>query len=113
VILLPQIDSLERTRDQLSLRFSVPATIEYFDGHFPECALLPGVVQIGWAVEIARREFPLEARFRALAGVKFTRVIQPGAVVDLVLSWDPGRRELGFAYRSGETACSSGRALFH
>jgi len=113
VILLPQIDSLERTQDNLSLQFVVAPTLEYFDGHFPECALLPGVVQIGWAIEIARAQLPMSGRFRALAAVKFMRVIQPGDAVQLDLSCNASRNELSFEYRSGGTVCSSGRVLFH
>jgi 3-hydroxyacyl-[acyl-carrier-protein] dehydratase len=113
VILLPQIDSIERHRNSLSLRFVVHDTLDYFDGHFPECKLLPGVVQIGWAVEIARTEIPIDGRFRALAGVKFMRVIQPGAAVSLDLSCTDDRRELSFEFRSGGVICSSGRVLFH
>jgi 3-hydroxymyristoyl/3-hydroxydecanoyl-(acyl carrier protein) dehydratase len=113
VILLPQIDSIERSQDGLNLRFSVPPALEYFQGHFPECALLPGVVQIGWAIEIARAQFPITGKFQALAGVKFMRVIQPGAAVSLALSCDATCSEFCFEYRSDGTLCSSGRVLFH
>jgi 3-hydroxymyristoyl/3-hydroxydecanoyl-(acyl carrier protein) dehydratase len=113
VILLPQIDSIQRSQDSLSLQFVVAPTLEYFEGHFPECALLPGVVQIGWVIRIARAEIPVTGRFRALAAVKFTRVIQPGAAVALDLSCNADRTELAFEYRSGGAVCSSGRVLFH
>jgi len=113
VIVLPQIDSIERTPDGVRLRFVVSPASRYFDGHFPGCALLPGVVQIGWAVEFARLEIPLTGRFRALAAVKFTRVITPGSAVSLHLSGSADRRELTFEYRSGDSACSGGRVLFH
>jgi 3-hydroxymyristoyl/3-hydroxydecanoyl-(acyl carrier protein) dehydratase len=118
VLLLPEIDALERTPDGLSMRFHVPASLRYFEGHFPDVALLPGVVQIGWAVELARKYLPPAdtqrlARFRALSGVKFTRVIQPGAEVSLRLSLDAARHELAFEYHSEGHACSLGRVLFH
>lgn len=113
MILLPQFETLERSPDRLSLRFVVPPGLDYFEGHFPAVPLLPGVVQIGWAVEIARVELPIATRFRALAGVKFMRVIQPGATVSLQLSCTPDRRELAFEYHSAGQACSSGRVLFH
>ena len=113
MIRLPEIDSLERAQGSLSLRFVVPATIGYFDGHFPDCPLLPGVVQVGWAVELARSHLALSRSFRALAGVKFMRVIQPGAQVHLMLSLGDDGRELSFAYESDGQACSGGRVLFH
>lgn len=113
MILLPQYESLERSPDGLTLQFVLPPTLDYFEGHFPAVPLLPGVVQIGWAIEIARAEIPLTNRFRGLAGVKFMRVMQPGATVNLLLSCTADRRELTFEYRSAGHACSGGRVLFH
>lgn len=110
---LPQIESMERAHQRLDLKFSVHPTLEYFQGHFPEVALLPGVVQTGWAIQLARRELAITGSFRTLAGVKFMRVIQPGESLELTLACSDDRRELSFEYRSGGVVCSSGRALFH
>ena len=109
---LPEIEALERSVDRLSLRFVVPPTLRYFDGHFAGCPVLPGVVQVGWAIEFARLHLSFSARFRSLAAVKFTRVIQPDSAVGLELVANAERRELSFEYRSGNTPCSSGRILF-
>jgi 3-hydroxymyristoyl/3-hydroxydecanoyl-(acyl carrier protein) dehydratase len=109
---LPEIEALERSNDRLSLRFVVSPTLPYFEGHFAEVALLPGVVQIGWALEFARIHLPLSARFRSLAAVKFMRVIQPQATVTLDIVANAAKRELSFEYRSGDGPCSSGRILF-
>jgi 3-hydroxymyristoyl/3-hydroxydecanoyl-(acyl carrier protein) dehydratase len=109
---LPQIDSIERAQHRLTLQFVVPAGLEYFEGHFPEVALLPGVVQTGWAIQFARRELAISGAFRALAGVKFMRVIEPGAVLQLALTRSDDLREVAFEYRCDGALCSSGRALF-
>ncbi len=115
MIALPEIDAAERSHDgqkeSLTLRFAVPASLRYFEGHFPEVPLLPGVVQIGWAVELARQHFELPARFHSLMGVKFMRVIQPGANVTLTLWLEDGA--LSFTFDSEGHACSSGRVHFH
>lgn len=112
-MMLPEIEALERASDRLDLRFVVPPTLAYFEGHFPDCPVLPGVVQVGWAIEFARRHLPFSARFRSLASVKFTRVIQPNEAIALRLVADAQRRELSFEYRRGDDPCSSGRILFH
>lgn len=109
---LPEIEALERSNDRLSLRFVVAPTLPYFEGHFAECAVLPGVVQVGWAIEFARLHLAFSARFRALAAVKFTRVIQPHAAVALEVVANAARRGLWFEYRCADTPCSSGRILF-
>jgi 3-hydroxymyristoyl/3-hydroxydecanoyl-(acyl carrier protein) dehydratase len=117
VLTLPQIESLERRPDGLHLDFMLPGHLEYFDGHFPQLALLPGVVQIGWAVELARSHLVLESavldHFRALSAVKFMRVLRPGTSVRLRLSADRPNRALEFEYRDGGVTCSTGRVLFH
>lgn len=113
MLLLPEIDALERAEDHLNLRFVIPATNPYFEGHFPGCPVLPGVVQVGWAIEFARVHVPFSARFRSMAAVKFRRVIQPEAAVTLRLAVDELRRELSFEYLLSGGPCSSGRVLFH
>lgn len=113
MLVLPEIDALERAQDHLNLRLLVPDTNLYFVGHFPGCPVLPGVVQVGWAIEFARLHIPYSGRFRALATVKFTRVIQPNAALALRLAADAVKRELSFEYRLSGEPCSSGRVLFH
>jgi len=113
VLLLPEVDALERAQGQLRLHFLVPETVAYFEGHFPHCPVLPGVVQVGWAIEFARLHIPFSGRFRSLSAVKFMRVIQPNAAVTLRLAADADRRLLGFEYSISGEPCSSGRVLFH
>ncbi|HEU4780700.1 MAG TPA: hypothetical protein VFS58_12535 [Steroidobacteraceae bacterium] len=113
MLLLPLIDAVEHAADHLNLRFVIPDTNLYFEGHFPGCPVLPGVVQVGWAIEFARLHIPLSARFRSMAAVKFMRVIQPMAAVTLRLSADTDLRELSFEYLVSDRPCSSGRVLFH
>ena len=113
MILLPEIEALERSSDHVSLRFVVPVTLAYFEGHFPGCPVLPGVVQVGWAIEFARRHVPFSGAFRSLAVVKFMRVVHPNDAVALRLVPDAERRALMFEYHRAGDACSSGRILFH
>src|SRR4051812_21629910 len=112
-MLLPDFEALERSNDHVNLSFAVPANHAYFQGHFADCPVLPGVVQVGWAIEFARRLIPFAGRFRSLAAVKFMKVIQPEMTIALRLMANTGRRELSFEYRCGDVSCSSGRILFH
>ena len=113
MLVLPEIDALERAAGRLELRFVVRPTHPCFEGHFPGVPVLPGVVQVGWAIEFARQHIAFSARFRSLAGVKFMRVIQPNDVVSLSLTVGSDQRELAFEYRLDGEPCSSGRVLFH
>ena len=91
---------------QLDLR--VPLGLSYFEGHFPGCELLPGVVQVHWALQFGRKHFAIPARVAYLANIKFMRVIVPGSPAALRLELHRTRHELRFEYRVGEHLCSSG-----
>lgn len=55
----------------------VDAGLSYFSGHFPGAPILPGVVQVHWALDIARVEFGLEARFSGMRNLKFKAPTRP------------------------------------
>jgi 3-hydroxymyristoyl/3-hydroxydecanoyl-(acyl carrier protein) dehydratase len=112
VIVLPEIRATERSEHGVRLQLNVPADLLYFDGHFPEVPLLPGVVQITWAIELARKHLRAIGTFKALSAVKFTRVIQPGSIVWLTLEYTQAKGQLDFAYELDGRPCSNGSALF-
>ena len=96
-----------------ALDLRVPPELECFAGHFPGMPLLPGVVQVEWAVALAQPRFALPPRFSHIAALKFMRVIQPGETLVLELGFDASRGELGFTYRDSQgRECSSGRIGF-
>lgn len=93
-----------------SLDIDVPADLEYLQGHFPGQPVLPGVVQVHWAIEKAAEQFGPLGTFRSIEALKFHRVIVPDTDVTLDLEYAPGR--LRFTYRSSEGQHSQGRILF-
>ncbi|WP_263143823.1 acyl-CoA synthetase family protein [Pseudomonas sp. RIT-PI-AD] len=93
------------------LRLRVPLDLAHFSGHFPHTPVLPGVVQVDWAQHLARARMALPPRFRGLEVLKFQQLIRPGDALRLSLRFDAERGKLYFAYRQGDTACSSGRIL--
>jgi len=108
----PQWRVIESNEVAVKLEVSIPADLYYFDGHFPEAPILPGVVQVDWAIAIGRRYFALPLYFRAVNALKFQHVIQPGNVVTLELAHDPEKSSLNFRYLSALGQHASGRILF-
>ncbi len=103
-----QLVDVERGTVELSL--PVPPELEHFRGHFPGFGVLPGVVQIDWAVRLARRYLPVpEGGFLGMDQIKFQALVLPGAVLQLTLQWDPKFGRLVFSYHAGGKICSSGR----
>jgi 3-hydroxymyristoyl/3-hydroxydecanoyl-(acyl carrier protein) dehydratase len=98
---------------RLMLRIS--PEIAHFAGHFPGIPILPGIVQVDWAVRFARQylpSLPLQGEFSALENLKFLAVVQPGEDLELSLAWDAGARRLDFSYAGPGRKCSSGRVVF-
>ncbi|WP_219093450.1 acyl-CoA synthetase family protein [Pseudomonas sp. UMAB-40] len=94
-----------------SLQLAVPPDLAYFSGHFPQTPVLPGVVQVDWALSLGQQLMDLPARFAGMEVLKFQQLVRPGDEVQLHLRFDPERRKLYFAYRNETATCSSGRIL--
>ncbi len=108
----PHVRELERSDSHAVLEVSAPANLVYFDGHFTQAPILPGVAQVEWAVHYGRSFFPLPPAFRSMLALKFQHVIQPDAPVRLELQYDATKGQLTFAYRSASGQHASGRILF-
>lgn len=96
----------------LTCRVRVPYELPVFRGHFPSRPIVPGVVQIGWAVDIARAQGVVDGRFAGISGAKFRRVLQPGMSLGLRLDGHDGSRQLHFEYSLGSMIVSGGRVQF-
>jgi len=94
------------------LDLCVTPEIAHFAGHFPGAAILPGVVQVDWAVHFARWHLPLQGEFSALQNLKFLAVVQPGEELRLTLVWDAEQRRLDFSYSTPARRYSTGRIVF-
>ena len=90
----------------------VPESLHYFDGHFDEAEILPGVVQVDWAVKLAKLRFPIVGEFKGLEVIKFQQVIVPESLVELELRFDQSANKLYFGYRLQGKSVSSGRVVF-
>lgn len=109
----PLVTGLERRGAcGLGCRVRVPYDLAIFDGHFPTIPILPGVVQVDWAVELARAHLQIAGRFKGIAATKFRRLVRPGMSLDLTLEHRRESGELRFEYLLGNALASIGRVLF-
>jgi 3-hydroxymyristoyl/3-hydroxydecanoyl-(acyl carrier protein) dehydratase len=112
VTLEPQVLGTVLEPNQVRLELALAPDLVFFEGHFPSCAILPGVVQIGWAIDYARRHLGLQGQCVGMKAVKFSRAIQPHMPVTLTATLRAEGAQLHFVYQSQATECSSGIALF-
>ena len=106
---MPTIVALQQDDRRATVRLSLAADAEVFRGHFPERAVLPGVVQIDWAMRLANRCFGISEAVADDFQVKFSRIIEPGMELILTLELDAARQRLSFEYRANGQVMSSGR----
>jgi acyl-coenzyme A synthetase/AMP-(fatty) acid ligase/3-hydroxymyristoyl/3-hydroxydecanoyl-(acyl carrier protein) dehydratase len=107
----PEVLSQVETEGEWSLQLSVPPDLAYFSGHFPKAPVLPGVVQVEWALNLGRQLLNLGGAFAGMEVLKFQQLVRPGDEIQLHLRFDPERSKLYFAYRNDTATCSSGRIL--
>jgi 3-hydroxymyristoyl/3-hydroxydecanoyl-(acyl carrier protein) dehydratase len=90
----------------------VPLDLAHFSGHFAATPVLPGVVQIDWAILFGRRHFALPPTFLGMHALKFQNIIQPDVPVFLELKHDEQKGGINFRYFSDAGQHSGGRILF-
>lgn len=94
------------------LRLRVPADLALFAGHFPGCPILPGIVQVDWAVRYARGHFDGIAECCGVDAFKCLAPVLPGAELTLELTHNVAHHALQFRYRHGSRTVSSGTVRF-
>ncbi len=109
---LPGVRVLESAPLRVLLEVRVPPDLLYFDGHFKDAPVLPGVAQLDWAIHFGRAHFSLPPQFHAVLALKFQQMIGPGQVVSLELLHEQAKGSLKFRYFSEAGPHSGGRILF-
>lgn len=106
------LPSLERLPDPgPAFGFRLSAGDAAFAGHFPGDPVLPGVVQVDWAIRLAGVALGPLGAFQGLDRVKFLQPLRPGDPVVLRLApAGPGR--IGFRYERDGAPASSGTLVF-
>ena len=107
----PEVLEQRQHEEEWQLQLAIPPDLAYFSGHFPQTPVLPGVVQVDWALALGQQLLELPGRFAGMEVLKFQQLLRPGDICQLALRWDAARGKLYFAFTRGEAACSSGRIL--
>ncbi|WP_433885900.1 AMP-binding protein [Pseudomonas vranovensis] len=107
----PEVLSQAEVDGELQLQLAVSADLAYFNGHFPQTPVLPGVVQVDWALALGQQLLDRPRQFAGMEVLKFQQLVRPGDPLQLTLRFDAERGKLYFAYSNAGAACSSGRIV--
>jgi len=109
---MPEARVISKSTARLMLDLRIPRDLVYFDGHFDDTPVLPGVVQIQWAIVYGREHLGVTGAFVRLEAIKFHRLIRPGSAVRLQLEWRVANSSLVFVVDSAGGTHASGRVVF-
>jgi 3-hydroxymyristoyl/3-hydroxydecanoyl-(acyl carrier protein) dehydratase len=108
----PEIIGIARSEDRVELTLMIPDALLYFRCHFPNFAILPGIVQLDWAIQFGRQHYALGAVSPATIRIKFRKPIRPNHRITLSLKYLRARNSLEFNYADADGVCSSGQIGF-
>ncbi len=110
--LLPEIIAERRTPGHAEYDLRLQPELFPFAGHFPGLPILPGVVQVHWAIRLGERDFAWPGPFTALEQLKFLAVVRPEDRLTLTLDWNAVQGRLRFDYQGGKIRYSRGEVVF-
>ncbi|MGB9154099.1 MAG: 3-hydroxyacyl-ACP dehydratase [Alphaproteobacteria bacterium] len=107
---LPNVLAVDTSKnDEVVIDLELLPQLEAFCGHFPDNPILPGVVQIDWAVRFAASHLGIQNISMRDFQVKFRNIIRPNIPLSLTLQFNAVKNHLLFAYKSGDDLMSSGQ----
>jgi len=106
--LLPSITAIEQNNDEVLLKLIINADLKCFQGHFDDVAVVPGVVQLDWAVTFAREYLAMQGDVLEVSVLKFQKLLFPEMKVQLEIIKKTAKK-FTFRYYMADDKFSSAR----
>ena len=101
----------EADADSLRVSLDIREELDWVDGHFSKMSVLAGVVQLHWAVILAKEHFGMRGEPLDIQRLKFKSVVIPPIVVEMTLT-RTGPTDVQFVCTSPGRQHSEGRLRF-
>ncbi|MCL1124600.1 ApeI family dehydratase [Shewanella surugensis] len=108
---LPDIISRDLSATSATWRLRIDKNLPYFNGHFNEQPVLPGITQLDWAIRLGCQHFDYPNHIPVLEVLKFQNLMLPGSEVDLTITLDEKKQKLSFIYSDKDIRFASGRIV--
>ncbi|MGC7559770.1 hypothetical protein [Pasteurella sp. PK-2025] len=107
-MILPDYHVIKCTDTELEVQCVFHADYPYFAGHFPDCPILAGVVQLGLVYEFIQQYWQQDLSLNPVKQVKYQKLIFPESQLLLQLKKEVEKKRLTFEYRDSHSIISSG-----
>ncbi|HCS63402.1 MAG TPA: hypothetical protein DIW64_04575 [Cellvibrio sp.] len=94
----PVLIDVKVAQGHVDAQLLVTPELAGFAGHFPDFPILPGVVQLDWAIHYAQEFLLLDEPVVRVERLKFTCPISPNTQLQLSLIYDAGRASVDFRF---------------
>ena len=78
---------ISQEEGKITLEFLIPASSDFYDGHFPQYKLLPAVAQFEVITRYSRKYFHTQRYVPSIKRMKFSAPIKPDTLVRLELTY--------------------------
>lgn len=102
---------LEQGSRSRKLLLEVDSALGWFSGHFPGHPVLPGIVQVHWAVRFSWSYLGFEDVPVEIHRLKFKKIVQPTEILELCISKCEDT-VVAFEYTCAGQPCSEGRLIY-
>jgi len=103
---------VDREHRTISCELFVPRELRVLRDHFPAAPVVPGVMQVAWAVELACRHGLASGPLRGILTAKFRRLVLPGMRLAAHVESGPAAGQCCFVFELDGEAVSTGRLQF-
>lgn len=104
-----QLSSENKEIGEYIVTGTVPLDLAYFDGHFQQFPLVPGAIEIQWAMNLAKKFYGKNWQIDRIENLKFQQFIRPNDLVTIRLLRDKEKNRIQFNISVGEKNCAGGR----
>ena len=106
----PIAKNLVNTDNFLSADFIFLGDSAYFKGHFENCPILPGVMQLHFVIKFIQMFFHKNVKTYDIIKLKFTNLILPDTMVHFEVN-KLNEDEFSFCYENGDVKYSAGKIV--
>lgn len=98
----------QKTENEVVFTARIPLDLVYLKGHFSNFPLVPGVVELQWAVEQIPILLGREIMIERVDNLKYQAFIRPHDQVELRLTWMAEKQRVKFTFKANGELAGSG-----